>query len=755
MEDDIDVIHVQVAFDTTVELKRSLRGLRGREENLEVSSKIDVVDTMLQHLMKKIGVPSLPPPPETSNLSSLQDAMRLSRALRLMLSKLPPGFDANSMHQVKYNLVVYDLEQVSRQLDEIMFKLSENPAYMELKEPAVSQYDEVLGSVMEGVKRAFAVMGDDKRQKQWDSFTDQTEAEFQPRWLQRLKKYAKEHKGEGRVSQRRDNSNMNKLNDDYKDIMYPKICATARNHEPSDDMGILCGQKRTQTARKEAAKEGGGEVKSEEGAPKEEEEDNEEEEPEEEEEKEEETPAAKKEELMDDVIDAAIRQTAAETEGKCCHAQAAHVAEATAVVSAMRQLISSERSSLEDQQRSGAQLSSLSSSPAGSEQHTAELSSGGDDVIRGGGLSDPVGTESLLQRPAMGWRKMAAKARLQLLAEKTGGKARLQSLDEEVPDYSTARLGMTRYDEMIERDAVYQASKTAMELELKDPKQDEALEDAVSVAVQAAIHAEQNDAYAPVLQDAERAAIEGATKAAKQEEADAQGSKGKDSARKLVIAQRVEHAAIQAAIQAARPGFTRHVVAAPPQQVAHILMPQAPAGYRIVGPSQPMAFGVPQLPMRVQTSYAYSTAPQQFSFTTAPTQRYTTISAAAPQPRYTYVPSTAPNLYVTPSGPVYTTAQPGMVVHQEEEQQPKEEQEEQEEQEQPVVAEGDATKLPVLPALAMPAGGHDINNAHFAIGGANGGQLNVNSGTFVPDAVQSGAGTVSGTIFVKDGSVDP
>lgn len=85
---------LQVAFDTTVELKRSLRGLRGREENLEISGKIDVVDTMLQHLMRQIGVPSLPPPPQTSDLSNLKDAMRLARTLRLMLSKLPPGTDA-------------------------------------------------------------------------------------------------------------------------------------------------------------------------------------------------------------------------------------------------------------------------------------------------------------------------------------------------------------------------------------------------------------------------------------------------------------------------------------------------------------------------------------------------------------------------------------------------------------------------------------------------------------------------------------
>ena len=62
-----------------------------------------------------------------------------------------------SLHQVKYNVVVYDLEQVSRELDEIMFRLSQKPEYQGLREPAVSQYDEVLGSAMAGVRKAAQV----------------------------------------------------------------------------------------------------------------------------------------------------------------------------------------------------------------------------------------------------------------------------------------------------------------------------------------------------------------------------------------------------------------------------------------------------------------------------------------------------------------------------------------------------------------------------------------------------------------------
>lgn len=52
------------------------------------------METMLQHLVDKLGVSTVPPPPEASKLSSLEDAMRLARALRLMLAKLPPGTDA-------------------------------------------------------------------------------------------------------------------------------------------------------------------------------------------------------------------------------------------------------------------------------------------------------------------------------------------------------------------------------------------------------------------------------------------------------------------------------------------------------------------------------------------------------------------------------------------------------------------------------------------------------------------------------------
>ncbi len=62
-----------------------------------------------------------------------------------------------SLRQVKYNLVVYDLEQLSREIDEIMFKMSQDKQYEGLTEPAVSQYDDVLASTMAGVRKAAEV----------------------------------------------------------------------------------------------------------------------------------------------------------------------------------------------------------------------------------------------------------------------------------------------------------------------------------------------------------------------------------------------------------------------------------------------------------------------------------------------------------------------------------------------------------------------------------------------------------------------
>ena len=55
--------------------------------------------------------------------------------------------------------MVYDLEQVSREIDEIMFRMSQDREYEGLTEPAVSQYDDVLASTMAGIRNAAQVRG--------------------------------------------------------------------------------------------------------------------------------------------------------------------------------------------------------------------------------------------------------------------------------------------------------------------------------------------------------------------------------------------------------------------------------------------------------------------------------------------------------------------------------------------------------------------------------------------------------------------
>ena len=51
----------------------------------------------------------------------------------MILSKIPTGTDARDFREARYNLAVYDLDQVSRQISQIMLDLSEDNAYQELE----------------------------------------------------------------------------------------------------------------------------------------------------------------------------------------------------------------------------------------------------------------------------------------------------------------------------------------------------------------------------------------------------------------------------------------------------------------------------------------------------------------------------------------------------------------------------------------------------------------------------------------------
>lgn len=122
-----------VAFDTVVEIKRAMRGMRGREADYKFDSKIEVVETMLSHLLEKLGINSVPPPPRSSQQASLTSAIEMARALRLMISNLPSGSDARDYREARYNLAVYDLDQVSRQINEIMLMLRSSLARSSLR----------------------------------------------------------------------------------------------------------------------------------------------------------------------------------------------------------------------------------------------------------------------------------------------------------------------------------------------------------------------------------------------------------------------------------------------------------------------------------------------------------------------------------------------------------------------------------------------------------------------------------------------
>ena len=90
-----------VAFDTIVEIKRALRGVQYDEgDAIVVNSKIEVAETMLAHLMSKLGITEVPPPPHTTRLASVKNAMRMARDLRMMLSKIPTGNDAKDSREV-------------------------------------------------------------------------------------------------------------------------------------------------------------------------------------------------------------------------------------------------------------------------------------------------------------------------------------------------------------------------------------------------------------------------------------------------------------------------------------------------------------------------------------------------------------------------------------------------------------------------------------------------------------------------------
>ena len=193
-----------VAFDTIVEIKRAMRGLQYESEDSVFNSKIEVAETMLAHLMSKLGISEVPPPPHTTRLASVKTAMRMARDLRMILSKIPTGTDARDYREARYNLAVYDLDQVSRQISAIMLALSEDDAYQELQEPSFSRFDAVMADAQAGLADANeAFGGGEEHGKAWEKATWESKMNLLPKWKRNQEEYAQMAKGENaRLSQR-------------------------------------------------------------------------------------------------------------------------------------------------------------------------------------------------------------------------------------------------------------------------------------------------------------------------------------------------------------------------------------------------------------------------------------------------------------------------------------------------------------------------------------------------------------------------
>ena len=198
-----------VAFDTIVEIKRAMRGLQYESEDSVFNSKIEVAETMLAHLMSKLGISEVPPPPHTTRLATVKSAMRMARDLRMILSKIPTGNDARDNREARYNLAVYDLDQVSRQISEIMLDLSEDNAYQELQEPSFSRFDAVMADTKAGLADADEAFGGGQEHNvAWKKATFESRMNLLPKWKRNQEEFAEMTKGENkRLSQRRSGPN--------------------------------------------------------------------------------------------------------------------------------------------------------------------------------------------------------------------------------------------------------------------------------------------------------------------------------------------------------------------------------------------------------------------------------------------------------------------------------------------------------------------------------------------------------------------
>eukprot|EP00960_Hanusia_phi_P051904 761095-Hanusia_phi.AAC.3 len=179
-----------MASDTIVEIKRSLLGMQHEEHVAASNSKINVAETMLAHLMQVLGIQTIPEPSTTAKLASVKTAMRMAKDLRMVIADLPEKTDALNLHEAQYNLAVYDLIQISRQINEILMQISSDRTLDGIREPTRDRFDVVLKKAEDGLEDAEDAYGADKRQSaKWDTATKEAVYNFLPGWKQRLEDY--------------------------------------------------------------------------------------------------------------------------------------------------------------------------------------------------------------------------------------------------------------------------------------------------------------------------------------------------------------------------------------------------------------------------------------------------------------------------------------------------------------------------------------------------------------------------------------
>ena len=99
---------------------------------------------------------------------------------------------------------MYDLDQVSRQISDIMLKLSEDDAYQELQEPAFSRFDAVMADAQAGLADANeAFGGGEDHNKAWERATWESKMNLLPKWKRNQQENQDMAQGETiRLSQR-------------------------------------------------------------------------------------------------------------------------------------------------------------------------------------------------------------------------------------------------------------------------------------------------------------------------------------------------------------------------------------------------------------------------------------------------------------------------------------------------------------------------------------------------------------------------